>query len=284
MASSLWDREFRGAQRRRWRQPWTAPLAVVILVALRARFPSHALDSILEPEIIPGWQIPIAAPVLVLWAVWTIANAMIRDRRAGIAVALGMTNLSPRSIALAKTFAPSWPTLLVLAVLRWSSHPEIWFRDDESLLFTLGHFHTGEMIRYDLITLWRSTRALLLIAAVASSVLLVIAFAVLAAWVAARSRSKWEAVVGTLAILAILRAAGFGLHLVLYTQLFTVAAWQSTSPLPSLFGDFSHWAHAMVAGEMICDCGLRIGLPLLWLGYWWRWTRQGFADIYLTER
>lgn len=280
-ASPVWRREFRGAQRRWWRQPWLAPLALVVLWATHERTHAAWLGVLVTPEIAPGWRIPLVRPLLALWAVVAICRALTGDRPGH--ASLAVTALAPRSLALAKTLAPAWPALLALVGLRWVALSEIAFLPDEDFLMALGHLHFSEMVIYGHVALAAIGRPLLLLGAAVASPLLALALAAFASWVAARCRTTLRAVLFTLGSLAALSLAAMALDWVMYTQALSIDSWTGFSPIPSMAPNFQAWAHSMVAVELVYDFAFRLALPLLWLALWWRWTERGFLQVWLGE-
>lgn len=113
----LWRREFRGAQRRLWRQPWVLPVGLVcVLIPLTG---SPLVDPVTVD--LPGRLAPVsfAWPDLLLgaWILWVVCAAIERDRRPEQLIPLMLTPFSRSEIAWAKTFAPTIISIVVIALL-----------------------------------------------------------------------------------------------------------------------------------------------------------------------
>jgi hypothetical protein len=113
--SPLWRREFRGAQRRWWRQPWVPPvvLAGAVLAVTLDGDPAWIAPLKFGPITVDGVE-----GLLVIWVLWVVTHAIARDRSLEGNVALAVTPIPRAEIVIAKTLAPSIVPLLAMAALR----------------------------------------------------------------------------------------------------------------------------------------------------------------------
>lgn len=289
MNSLLWKRELNGAMRSLIRRPWMVPLVlgvwVIIVQVAGIEFPPEG-----PPRFIsywpPGALIGIWGPqlMLILAMVGMVAWRVVEGRRdPGLALCL----ISPREIALAKTFAPTIPTLLVIACIAILESVLGTRALDEMILWRLSLYRWYDAViasqGFEISsTLAQCLRAMLVLRAVLFGVVAV----TLTTWLGARLRSAWWTMIGALVILALISGLVLlGEGLVRSTLLGLPQVQASFMHLIVAFSTVIHpdQMYPKVIGEAVMMTVTRILLPLAWLNCWWFWTSRGFARRYFIE-
>ncbi|KAA0221295.1 hypothetical protein EDM76_13795 [bacterium] len=283
MTGALWRREFTGGIRPPWRQPWAVPLAAglwsLLAAAMRWEFPP------VPPLSSPDYEYWPRGGVLVVWGpqallalamIGIVSWTSVRDRRDP---ALAMTLIAPREIALAKTFAPTALSLLLITGLAAWEAIELPGPPILTFFFRMGFTNWGTA-SIDTLGFRPSPLGEVLVRAflVVRTLLAGLGLVTFTAWVAARSRRSHAAM--GIALLAGLLVPG--------TVLLTEQSLRAhVFPYPfnpdiDVHVTFAQYqaagnVRAAVHGEAAMILITRLLLPLLWLAWWWRWTRQGFA-------
>ncbi len=289
MNLALWKREFRGGQRRWWRQPWMIPaLATLTAVPLyfeNGRF-SGALGAYGDFSRLQSVNVP--APfyragwlqwlLILLWTVLTVHMTHLRNRP--FTAELHCAGISARSLALLNTFGSVWPGFVAMLIL-WMILPVIsgllrgqgaawswlWF-----YLYPSG----GDEER----TNWLN-RLLLLLSGLGWSLIPMICLATV---------TSWCTVVFRRSLLGLVAGVAFGivaawLFLLVESQ---VREWAFLSlmmdrldpPRLQMLEPNPLWHLRHIGGYPLVWLGanlMRVALPTVWLVYWWRWTSRGFA-------
>lgn len=307
MSAALWTREWRGAQRRWWLQPWAAAAGVCAAALLAVATPAAGEALRLPWRDAAALTVIVAQALLALWMVAAVARAVTRERRLGTHGEIAVTLVTSRELALAKTFAPAHVCILALTLLAVADAYLVWstvtsaapaasrveaipvleatpYSPWSLLAMRLGHLMLGQHIdlerflgagpevppgRWLRLALWAELPARTLLAGAA--------LATLTAWTACRLRSPLLAVMGVLAGLALLFAAAWGLDRVWYG---CVIGRGPLDPIITASAGPPAGAGREIALELGYDWTMRFAAPLLWLVWWWRWTERRFLDVW----
>lgn len=286
----LWDRERRAARRHWWHHPWVMPVVALVCILLSLVVWNQPLPSITVPRGSVRAELPWVEGLLILWIVWLIAVTLTRERGERTTATLGVTLISPREVALTKTFAPIYPALIawvglivtrfmvVIAVsvgrlaretvVLWTLDLEFW------ALHVWGDYRWWGLRRETLLGLFSPWAEM-----IARATLYPLCLVTVTAWVSARMRSAARATAAALGIcaaaVALFHLPAFALSWLAHADPPTRTQWRSD--------DFQPLSQALVALEIVWFAAIHLLIPAAWLLWWWRWTANGFQHDFFNE-
>jgi hypothetical protein len=284
----LWDREFRSGRRLWLLQSWPLPIAVLLAYGCHFVLGNPAAAEI-HVNLLGGSV--YASPyeiALLLWAVWLACHAMARDSTEAGRSTLGLMVVSPRSIAIAKSFGACYPALLALwglllvrglSLLSAATAGEgIHLGEFEALpALSIGHWYLNMLfVEGDWWFIWEPLDSAIYFIEVAARLLLFpLVILTFAGWLAVRLKSAIAPFAITVALAAALLAGAICLFHGL-ASMSGVSAPISANIEPSPFVTLIAVCLALAFTLLI-----HLLLPAAWLLWWWRWTGHGFQRDYL---